>query len=95
MKCKLKNTGIGEDGDSAYQVAINNGFVGTEAEWLLSLKGEDGPGGGLPTVFLGNRTTPATSPITIDLVGLINGKQWAIDYNDAARPTYDLKDPDI
>jgi len=79
------NTGISEDGDSAYQVAINNGFVGTEADWLLSLKG-----GGLPTVFLGNRTTPATSPITIDLVGLMNGKQWAIDYNDAARPTYDV-----
>lgn len=29
-------------GDSAYQVAVNNGFVGTEKEWLASLKGEKG-----------------------------------------------------
>lgn len=35
----------GDDGDSAYQVAVNNGFVGTEAEWLESLKGEDGKDG--------------------------------------------------
>ena len=26
-----------KQGDSAYQVALNNGFVGTEAEWLASL----------------------------------------------------------
>ena len=26
-------------GDSAYQIALNNGFVGTEEEWLESLKG--------------------------------------------------------
>lgn len=29
----------GADGESAYQVAVDNGFVGTEAEWLESLKG--------------------------------------------------------
>jgi hypothetical protein len=27
----------GIQGDSAYQIAVENGFVGTEAEWLLSL----------------------------------------------------------
>ncbi len=27
---------------SAYDIAVDNGFVGTEAEWLESLKGEDG-----------------------------------------------------
>ena len=27
---------------SAYDIAVENGFVGTEAEWLESLKGEDG-----------------------------------------------------
>lgn len=32
-------------GASAYQVAVNNGFVGTEADWLLSLKGADGVDG--------------------------------------------------
>lgn len=29
-------------GDSAYEVAVKNGFVGTEEEWLESLKGETG-----------------------------------------------------
>ena len=33
----------GIDGKSAYQLAVNNGFVGTEAEWIASLKGETGP----------------------------------------------------
>lgn len=32
----------GEDGDSAYEIAVENGFAGTEAEWLKSLKGEQG-----------------------------------------------------
>ena len=29
-------------GESAYEIAVNNGFVGTEQEWLKSLKGKDG-----------------------------------------------------
>jgi hypothetical protein len=35
-------------GDSAYEVAVANGFVGTEAEWLASLKGTDGTDGFSP-----------------------------------------------
>ena len=35
----------GEDGASAYELAVANGFVGTEAEWLASLKGNDGAAG--------------------------------------------------
>ena len=40
----------GKDGRSAYEIAIENGFVGTAAEWLESLKGKDGIDGkdGLP-----------------------------------------------
>lgn len=34
--------GRGVDGLSAYQIAVANGFVGTELEWLASLKGDDG-----------------------------------------------------
>jgi len=34
------------DGDSAYTVAVQNGFVGTESEWLTSLIGADGILGG-------------------------------------------------
>lgn len=35
----------GEDGKSAYQIAVENGFIGTELEWLASLKGEKGTDG--------------------------------------------------
>jgi hypothetical protein len=35
----------GADGASAYEVAVANGFVGTEAEWLESLVGAQGPAG--------------------------------------------------
>ena len=37
--------GTGADGKSAYQVALDNGFEGTEEEWLQSLKGVDGQNG--------------------------------------------------
>ena len=32
----------GPEGKSAYQIAVNNGFEGTEEEWLESLKGSNG-----------------------------------------------------
>lgn len=32
----------GKDGESAYEIAVKNGFRGTEAEWLQSLHGKDG-----------------------------------------------------
>lgn len=34
--------GSGANGKSAYEIAVLNGFTGTEAEWLISLKGADG-----------------------------------------------------
>ena len=38
-------TGGGTSGKSAYQIATDNGFSGTEAEWLTSLKGNKGDTG--------------------------------------------------
>ena len=35
----------GRDGKSAYDIAVENGFVGTESQWLESLKGADGNDG--------------------------------------------------
>lgn len=35
----------GPEGDSAYAVAVNNGFVGTESQWLASLVGPKGDTG--------------------------------------------------
>ena len=37
--------GSGTAGKSAYEIAVDNGFVGTETEWLESLKGADGADG--------------------------------------------------
>ena len=37
------NDGI--DGKSAYQIALDNGYVGSQAEWLASLKGNTGEQG--------------------------------------------------
>ncbi len=35
----------GVDGKSAYQIALDNGFIGSEVEWIESLKGQDGADG--------------------------------------------------
>ena len=40
-----KPTNVGQNGKSAYEVALENGFIGTEAQWLASLKGATGPQG--------------------------------------------------
>lgn len=37
--------GRGDAGASAYEIALENGFVGTEVEWLASLDGTDGTDG--------------------------------------------------
>lgn len=45
------DTGInaeGTDGKSAYEVAIENGFIGTVSDWLASLKGDTGTSGYTP-----------------------------------------------
>lgn len=42
------NNGAGQDvtdGKSAYEIAVDNGYVGTETEWLGSLKGNNGNNG--------------------------------------------------
>lgn len=52
----------GADGLSAYEVAIANGFVGTESDWLTSLEGVDG----LPGVA---GTVSAASGLILDVTG--------------------------
>ena len=42
---ELGGGGTGTAGKSAYEIAVDNGFVGTETEWLESLKGSDGKDG--------------------------------------------------
>lgn len=60
----------GAPGESAYEIAVDNGFEGTEEEWLASLVGPPGPSGGtsdyedlenLPSIngvtLIGNKTS--------------------------------------
>lgn len=49
---------IGIRGASAYEIAVANGFVGTEEEWLASLKGEKGDSGNInyPTFHVNDKS---------------------------------------
>lgn len=44
IPCIMLFSGLfkGETGKSAYEIAVENGYVGTEAEWIESLNGKDG-----------------------------------------------------
>lgn len=47
----------GEDGKSAYEVAVEHGYSGTEEEWLESLKGEPGEEGFSPEITVKESTS--------------------------------------
>ena len=68
----------GDDGKSAYQIALDHGFIGTESEWLASLKGEKGDtgdtgSGGTGSDFDENdvRATPLTGLDALALTGSV------------------------
>ena len=42
---KIQSASKGTDGKSAFEIAVEHGFVGTEVEWLESLKGINGKDG--------------------------------------------------
>ena len=65
------SSGSGTAGKSAYEIAVDNGFVGTETEWLESLKGAEGANGATFTPYVsssgelswtndGDKKNPAT-----------------------------------
>lgn len=58
----------GQDGKSAYEIALVNGFEGTEQEWLLSLKGEKGDDGN-PGIYIGSGEMPEGYNVQIDPEG--------------------------
>ncbi|WP_142783343.1 hypothetical protein [Changchengzhania lutea] len=64
---ELSGGAAGADGDSAYEVAVANGYVGDEATWLASLVGPEGPqgpsgGGGStnPNIYIVNDISDIT-----------------------------------
>lgn len=73
----------GEDlprGKSAYEVAVENGFSGTETEWLASLKGEPGAAGAS-----GKNGEDGKTPYVGD-----NGN-WYIGADDTGKPSRGAK----
>lgn len=56
------NVVYGKDGESAYELALLNGFEGTEEEWLASLKGEQGN----PGIYIGSGDMPEGYNVQID-----------------------------
>lgn len=54
----------GQNGKSAYQIAVEHGFVGDEAAWIASLKGKDGEKGanGKDVVYVGDFVNEASLP---------------------------------
>lgn len=75
----------GNTGPSAYDVAVSNGFVGSEAAWLASLVGPEGPVG--PADPASNETITATwtftaAPVVPNnsfAIAAISGLQTALD----------------
>lgn len=88
----------GKQGDSAYDIAVQLGFEGTEAEWLASLKGETGANGrdgqdGAP----GAPGTPGRDGVspTVQTSTITGGNRVTI--TDAEHPqgqTFDVMDGD-
>ncbi len=64
---------IPEAGKSAYQIAVDNGFQGTETEWLASLKGDPGA----PLKLLGTLSNTNQLPTT----GNNAGDAWIVGEN--------------
>ena len=73
QELEIETEKVGPQGYSAYEVAVQNGFEGTEEEWLESLKGADGTDGepgpqgpqGLPGEDGANATINGVSAINI------------------------------
>lgn len=65
-----ENTGSGVNGKSAYEIAEENGFTGTEQEWLASLKGKDGnPGKSVYEIAKDNGFTGTEAELLASLKG--------------------------
>lgn len=62
----------GADGKSAYEVAVDEGFVGTESEWLASLVGAQGPQGPQGEQGIQGIQGPQGEPGTTNYNDLIN-----------------------
>ena len=84
-----------QDGKSAYEIAVDNGYVGSEEEWLESLKGTDGTDGVSPTATVTQTQNGAIVSITdkngTTTVNISNGADGS-DYILTAQDKTDIVD---
>lgn len=73
----------GSGGESAYQIAVSNGFVGTQSQWLASLQGAAGAAGntvrttsGAPSNGTGNNGDYAIDPTAQIIYGPKTSGTW-------------------
>lgn len=87
---------LGKDGYSAYEIAVKNGFDGSEEDWLASLKGEKGADGtmtfsdlteeqkaflkGDPGVYVGSGDMPDDCFVQIDPNGQAISVEEIVEY---------------
>ena len=71
------SSGSGTAGKSAYEIAVDNGFVGTETEWLESLKGAKGTNGATFTPYVSSsgelswtNNADKENPATVNIKGV-------------------------
>ena len=71
------SSGSGTAGKSAYEIAVDNGFVGTETEWLESLKGEQRTNGSTFTPYVSSsgelswtNDADKKNPATVNIKGV-------------------------
>ena len=78
LTARVANLEQNPGGKSAYQVAVDNGFVGTEQEWLESLKGVTGSGLVIKGSFGSTSDLPATGNKPGDAY-IIGEQMWVWD----------------
>lgn len=97
--------GVGPPGKSAYEVAVDNGFVGTEEEWLESLVGAPGEGESLRDYLFANSffvpdagtlylesdgVNTASVPLTLNVPSVLRSMSVRVNEVDNVR-TYDME----
>lgn len=82
----------GDPGDSAYDVAVANGFVGTEAEWLASL---EGPAGTTSWTGITDKPELYTETEVDALLDLKSDVIYEVDLRTPSTSSTDYKDVEI
>jgi acid stress-induced BolA-like protein IbaG/YrbA len=98
---KIENGMKDLKGDSAYQVAVRNGFIGTEEEWLATLVGPQGPQGpkgnpgasGSASGYIKGTMLHAKNNVAVGFRGSLDVEDYTIDTNNNL-PAYIADSPE-